>query len=695
MSRDAWARYAPGAPAAVRRRDAGLQVQHDGHPGGARHPSARAASSGSCYAGRRSGAATRPGSRRFRCRCPRRPLPATRHARHLFTRPRRSRGRATCPVTTLQRALQSRGIGDEHPFQGAAPALVLRGALPAETGHVPQRGVRLRPDAVASPVAPALTDADVDRVIDALTASVASPHVRSGASAPIRALFSVAAGPRIGFGHLVRARVLSRALRIVRPLVSLRGLAAVGPRAERLGMRPVSGSATALLARLRPDVLVIDDPSAAAARAWCRGGASRADPGRERARPRHGVLWCGPRDRRQHRAAARRPWPRRRRRAPARAACATRCSMRRCARRRPVRSSASPVLIALGGGPRRSVARRLAQALRDASPGLAIRVAGGFAEAEAGERQGITWLAPQPGLARELSRCSVAITGGGVSLYEAVTLGTPVVAWPVGQGTGAHGRSLPAPRPGGGRHAGPGRVRRAVHAVLRAIDASGRKTPAPRAAGFDGRGAARVAAAIARARRPCPGSRCVIGQPRAVLFDLDETLYAERRFALSGFAAVARATAADAGVTADRIFRLLAGALRRGQRATAFQQLCASLGWPSSRVAALVGIYRSHAPSLRLPVPSRHALDALRAGWRLAIVTNGPIPIQTAQDRARSGWPAASTRSSTRRRTETEKGSRSPRRSWPPRDSSALRRSAACSSATTRCATSRERGGLA
>jgi hypothetical protein len=59
----------------------------------------------------------------------------------------------------------------------------------------------------------------------------------------VRALFRVAAGPRLGFGHLVRARTLSRALGIARPLVSLRG----GPEARKaalsLGMRLVDETA--------------------------------------------------------------------------------------------------------------------------------------------------------------------------------------------------------------------------------------------------------------------------------------------------------------------------------------------------------------------------------------------------------------------------------------------------------------------
>jgi haloacid dehalogenase superfamily, subfamily IA, variant 3 with third motif having DD or ED/haloacid dehalogenase superfamily, subfamily IA, variant 1 with third motif having Dx(3-4)D or Dx(3-4)E len=119
--------------------------------------------------------------------------------------------------------------------------------------------------------------------------------------------------------------------------------------------------------------------------------------------------------------------------------------------------------------------------------------------------------------------------------------------------------------------------------------------------------------------------------PRAVLFDLDETLYLERRFALSGFAAVARAVAPQAGVPAHAIFTRLSAALRRGDRAVAFQQLCSGLGWPESRVDSLVDLYRSHAPNLRLPRRTRQTLDVLRGEWRLGIVTNGPVGIQAAK----------------------------------------------------------------
>jgi spore coat polysaccharide biosynthesis predicted glycosyltransferase SpsG len=316
---------------------------------------------------------------------------------------------------------------------------------------------------------------------------------------PIRALFRVAAGPRIGFGHLVRARVLSRALRIERPLVSLRGSTAARQSAERLRMRPMqsmTGGAAALLARLRPEVLVIDDPSETAARVWCRAARRAGIP----VASVHdlGAAYCGA-DLAIDGSIVRFPSGQagmddR----SARLLAGVRYAVLDDALRttRPVRTAAARVLIALGGGPRRSVAWRLALALRAARPGLAIRVAGGFAEAEAGECDGVTWLAPQPGLAPELARCRVAITGGGMSLYEAVTLGTPVVAWPVVKAQAPTVEAFGRRRLAVAVMPGPGRVRRAVSAVLSALDSAKGATAAARAHGFDGRGAARVAAAI-------------------------------------------------------------------------------------------------------------------------------------------------------------------------------------------------------
>jgi putative hydrolase of the HAD superfamily len=120
----------------------------------------------------------------------------------------------------------------------------------------------------------------------------------------------------------------------------------------------------------------------------------------------------------------------------------------------------------------------------------------------------------------------------------------------------------------------------------------------------------------------------VSGGARAVLFDLDETLYRERRFALSGFAALARVLEARTGVPARRIFAGLVSSTRRGRRATAFQLLCAREGWPEAWIPKFVEIVRTHTPRLRLPSDSRTVLQEMRGSWRIALVTNGLPSVQ-------------------------------------------------------------------
>jgi spore coat polysaccharide biosynthesis predicted glycosyltransferase SpsG len=237
---------------------------------------------------------------------------------------------------------------------------------------------------------------------------------------PIRALFAVAAGPRTGFGHLVRARSLARALGIV-PIVVLRGTSRTRRRAELLGCRVVSAGSVPALRHLAPDVVVVDDPSAAAVAAWVRrarranlpvatvhdlGIAAQASDlivdgslaPNMKARGRFATL-NGPDymildpailglRQRGVRGVARRP----------------------------------RVLIALGGGDSAAAALPLARLIAARAPTVEVVTAGGFV----GNRRGPN------GLAADLARATVAVVAGGVTLYEACALGVPTVAVAVG-----------------------------------------------------------------------------------------------------------------------------------------------------------------------------------------------------------------------------------------------------------------------
>jgi len=115
---------------------------------------------------------------------------------------------------------------------------------------------------------------------------------------------------------------------------------------------------------------------------------------------------------------------------------------------------------------------------------------------------------------------------------------------------------------------------------------------------------------------------------RAVIFDLDNTLYQERRFAISGMAAVAAYAERRFGVPRATAFRVMFDALRHGRRAFLLQALCESCRIPESEIPKLVTVIRTHWPSLRLPASSRATLKRLRASWRLGVLTNGFAPVQ-------------------------------------------------------------------
>ena len=115
---------------------------------------------------------------------------------------------------------------------------------------------------------------------------------------------------------------------------------------------------------------------------------------------------------------------------------------------------------------------------------------------------------------------------------------------------------------------------------------------------------------------------------RALIFDLDDTLYAERRFALRGYAAVARDVERRHGYAACKAYGVLRDALREGRRAWAFQSLAWTLGVSESEVEGFRELYRRHQPRLRLPRTSREALRSARQSWRVAVLTNGLPRVQ-------------------------------------------------------------------
>jgi putative hydrolase of the HAD superfamily len=123
-----------------------------------------------------------------------------------------------------------------------------------------------------------------------------------------------------------------------------------------------------------------------------------------------------------------------------------------------------------------------------------------------------------------------------------------------------------------------------------------------------------------------------VTDPTAVVFDLDDTLYPERRFALSGYAAMATQLAGETGMPARVLYRFLVRRFRDGGREGLLQALCAAYALPVADVPRLVEIIRTHRPRLRLPRPSHAVLGELRRqGHRLGVLTNGLPSTQRAK----------------------------------------------------------------
>ncbi len=110
----------------------------------------------------------------------------------------------------------------------------------------------------------------------------------------------------------------------------------------------------------------------------------------------------------------------------------------------------------------------------------------------------------------------------------------------------------------------------------------------------------------------------------AVVFDLDDTLYSERQYALGGFGAVARAFAdrlGDPAVSLSRMSELL----DTPNRPRVFDALLDELRITDRNdlLVRMIATYRAHAPSIALFEGVEQLLTELRARFRLGLLTDG------------------------------------------------------------------------
>lgn len=117
---------------------------------------------------------------------------------------------------------------------------------------------------------------------------------------------------------------------------------------------------------------------------------------------------------------------------------------------------------------------------------------------------------------------------------------------------------------------------------------------------------------------------------KAVLFDLDNTLYPEIEFVKSGFRAVARYLVSKHHFSEDLIVKQMLDILEKDGRGKVFDSSLHNLGlYSEDMVKLLVFIYRSHHPRIQLYSDVLPTLKKLRS-WslRMGIITDGMASVQ-------------------------------------------------------------------
>jgi putative hydrolase of the HAD superfamily len=123
---------------------------------------------------------------------------------------------------------------------------------------------------------------------------------------------------------------------------------------------------------------------------------------------------------------------------------------------------------------------------------------------------------------------------------------------------------------------------------------------------------------------------------RAVIFDLDETLYDEMRFVKGGFKAVSLYVSKCKRISQEKINALLLQTLKEQGRGHTFNAVLKDLKLDSENlVPKLIDIYRAHQPDISLyPGAKRVIFHLKKEGYKLGLITDGDVKVQQRKAKA-------------------------------------------------------------
>jgi len=121
-----------------------------------------------------------------------------------------------------------------------------------------------------------------------------------------------------------------------------------------------------------------------------------------------------------------------------------------------------------------------------------------------------------------------------------------------------------------------------------------------------------------------------IASTRAIVFDLDDTLYPEWAFTFSGYQAVARAFAERLGARMDELVARMRELFDTPDRGRVFDVVIAELEVANaeSLVPKMIETFRSHKPAIQLHPDADVALTRLHGQYSLGLLTDGPLLMQ-------------------------------------------------------------------
>lgn len=111
---------------------------------------------------------------------------------------------------------------------------------------------------------------------------------------------------------------------------------------------------------------------------------------------------------------------------------------------------------------------------------------------------------------------------------------------------------------------------------------------------------------------------------KAIIFDLDDTLYPEERFVESGFESVSEYMEKEFRIDKKDFFKVLMGILKKEGRGRVFDFSLKKYNLLDKKlVHKLVKVYRFHQPSIKLYPGVINLLNFLRKRYKLALITDG------------------------------------------------------------------------